>query len=157
VTAFLPRNTILLGDARHRLRELPSASVDYVITSPPYFNVRNYGHDGQIGLEPTVEAWVGDMRAVFAEVARVLKPTGSFWLNLGDGYSRRPAEGVAHKSLLLGPEPAGVGPDLGRLAAAEQGYLGQEQPDAVVGGRSAELYLRGCLLLHPLTALFLRS
>ncbi len=99
-----PRNTILLGDARQRLRELPTDSVDCVITSPPYFAVRDYSHAGQLGQEFTVEAWVEGLRAVFREVARVLKPTGSLWLNLGDGYARRADEGAARKSLLLAPE-----------------------------------------------------
>jgi len=105
----LSRNTILLGDVRERLAELPASSVDSVITSPPYFGVRNYGHDQQLGAEADVEGWVADLRAVCREVARVLRPTGSLWLNLGDGYSRRAAEGAAMKSLLLGPSRVALG------------------------------------------------
>lgn len=100
----LPRNTILIGDALVRLRELPSAAVDCVITSPPYYQLRDYGVDGQIGLEDTVDAWVEGLRAVCAEVARVLKPAGAFWLNLGDSYSRHTRYGAPPKSFLLGPE-----------------------------------------------------
>jgi site-specific DNA-methyltransferase (adenine-specific) len=100
----LPRNTILVGDAREQLHELPPASIDCVITSPPYFAVRDYGHSRQIGHEASVETWVSELRAVFAEVARVLTPTGSLWLNLGDGYARTPHEGAPRKSLLLAPE-----------------------------------------------------
>jgi len=99
----LPRNTILIGDVLERLRELPSASVDTVITSPPYFGVRDYGHEQQLGAGSTVTDWVNELRDVAREVARVLRPTGSFWLNLGDSFSRRPAEGAPTKSLLLGP------------------------------------------------------
>ncbi|MEV6871453.1 site-specific DNA-methyltransferase [Amycolatopsis sp. NPDC051128] len=99
----LPRNTILIGDVRERLAELPAASVDTIITSPPYFGVRNYGHEQQLGAEPDVEGWVNGLRLVARELDRVLRPTGSLWLNLGDSYSRRPAEGAATKSLLLGP------------------------------------------------------
>ncbi|MFB8776848.1 DNA-methyltransferase [Streptomyces broussonetiae] len=99
----MPRNTILVGDARKRLRELPSASIDCIITSPPYFGVRNYGHQQQLGAEDTVTAWVAELRAVCRELARVLRPAGTLWLNLGDSYSRRPTEGAAQKSLLLGP------------------------------------------------------
>lgn len=99
----LPRNTILIGDVRNRLAELPAASVDTIITSPPYFGVRNYGHDQQLGAEPDVDGWVDGLRLVARELARVLRPTGSLWLNLGDSYSRRPAEGAPTKSLLLGP------------------------------------------------------
>jgi site-specific DNA-methyltransferase (adenine-specific) len=96
----LPRNIILMGDAHERLHELPSASVDCVITSPPYFQLRNYHADGQLGLEPHVDGWVAGRRA-FTEVARVLKPSGSLWLNLGDSFSRHHRYGAAPKGLLL--------------------------------------------------------
>lgn len=99
----LPRNTILIGDVRERLAELPAASVDTIITSPPYFGVRDYGHEQQLGAESDVDGWVNGLRLVARELARVLRPHGSLWLNLGDSYSRRPAEGAAPKSLLLGP------------------------------------------------------
>ena len=99
-----PRNTILVGDAWARLRELPQASVDCVITSPPYYQLRDYGVPGQLGLEPAVEDWVGALGRVFEEVARVLKPTGSLWLDLADSYSRHPRYGAPAKALLLAPE-----------------------------------------------------
>lgn len=101
--ASLPRNTIFIGDVRERLAELPTASVDTIITSPPYFGVRNYGHERQLGAEPDVNGWVAGLRDIAREWARVLRPSGSLWLNLGDSYSRRPAEGATPKSLLLGP------------------------------------------------------
>jgi site-specific DNA-methyltransferase (adenine-specific) len=100
----LPRNTIIVGDARNRLRELPADSVDCVITSPPYFAVRDYGHSRQIGHEANVDAGVSQLRTVFAEVERVLKPNGALWLNLGDGCARELNEGAPRKSLLLAPE-----------------------------------------------------
>jgi len=100
----LPRNTILVGDAQERLRQLPPASIDCVITSPPYFRLRDYGVPGQLGLEPTVDAWVTGLRAVMSELARVLKPTGSLWLDLGDSYSRAPRYGAPPKGLFLAPE-----------------------------------------------------
>jgi DNA modification methylase len=93
---------------RERLAELPDASVDCVITSPPYFAARDYGHSGQIGAESDITAWAEEIAAVCAQLARVLTPTGALWLNLGDGYSRHPREGVAKKSLLLGPERVAV-------------------------------------------------
>lgn len=77
--------------------------MDTIITSPPYFGVRDYGHEQQLGAEPDVNGWVIGLRDIARELARVLRPTGSLWLNLGDSYSRRPAEGAATKSLLLGP------------------------------------------------------
>ena len=99
-----PRNTILIGDARERLRQLPDASVDCCITSPPFYGLRDYGLAGQIGLEPAVGDWVARLEAVLAEVARVLTPTGSLWLNLADSYSIHSRFGAPPKSLLLGPE-----------------------------------------------------
>ena len=100
----LPRNTILVGDAWHRLAELPPDSVDCVITSPPYFALRNYGHPAQIGLEASVSEWVDHLLAVIEELGRVLKPAGTLWLNLGDSYARHPRHGGPAKSLVLGPE-----------------------------------------------------
>ena len=75
------------GDVIERLREMPSESVHCIVTSPPYFGQRNYGVDGQIGLEPTLEAYVAKMVDVFAEVRRVLRDDGTCWLNMGDGYA----------------------------------------------------------------------
>lgn len=100
----LPRNTILIGDVRQRLADLPDASVNCVITSPPYFALRDYGHPDQLGAEATVDDWAKNIEAVCAELARVLRPDGALWLNLGDSYSRHEREGAAKKSLLLGPE-----------------------------------------------------
>ena len=100
----LPRNEILTGDARTVLARLPRASADCVVTSPPYFRLRNYQHPDQIGLETGIDGWVNELRLVLAGLARVLKPTGSMWLNLGDSYSRHSQAGAPPKSLLLGPE-----------------------------------------------------
>jgi DNA modification methylase len=77
---------ILLGDCRDTLRSLPADSVHCVVTSPPYFGLRDYGVDGQIGLEPTPAEFVAAMVEVFREVRRVLRPDGTLWLNLGDSY-----------------------------------------------------------------------
>jgi len=99
-----PRNKVLVGDAATVLATLPDALVDCVVTSPPYFQLRDYGVAGQIGLEPTVEEWVARLRAVFVEVSRVVKPWGAVWLNLTDSYSRHSRYGAPPKSLLLGPE-----------------------------------------------------
>jgi DNA modification methylase len=102
--AVLPRNEILVGDARTVLPTLPAGSVDTVITSPPYYALRDYHDDRQIGLEDSVDGWGEELRLVLRALARVLKPTGSLWLNLGDSYSRHPHHGALPKSLLLGPE-----------------------------------------------------
>lgn len=101
---ILHRNRIIVGDALKKLSGLPDASVDCVITSPPYFSLRNYGADGQIGLERHVDQWVDHLAAISGQVARVLVPTGTYWLNLGDTYSAHQAQGAARKSLLMAPE-----------------------------------------------------
>lgn len=100
----LTRNRILIGDAAAMLATLPAASVDCVITSPPYFLQRSYGVDGQIGSELTVTAWVARMLPVFTGLARVLKPSGSVWVELIDTYSGHEREGAPRKGLLLAPE-----------------------------------------------------
>lgn len=104
MTETLPRRTILVGDAHRVLSTLPTASIDCTITSPPYFLLRNYGQREQIGLERSVQEWVERLALVGDEIARVLKPTGSLWLNLGDSYSRHRQFGAPPKGLLLAPE-----------------------------------------------------
>ena len=78
---------IIQGDCIEGLRTLPDASVHCCVTSPPYWGLRDYGHDGQIGLEPTPEAYVARMVEVFREVRRVLRDDGTCWVNLGDSYN----------------------------------------------------------------------
>jgi DNA modification methylase len=75
------------GDCLDVLRTLPAGSVSCCVTSPPYWGLRDYGVDGQLGLEETPEAFVAQMVAVFAEVRRVLADDGTLWLNLGDSYA----------------------------------------------------------------------
>ena len=82
----LPINEILLGNAIDRLKELPDESVNCCVTSPPYWGLRDYGVDGQIGLERTYQEYVEKIIAVFREVHRVLQADGTLWLNLGDCY-----------------------------------------------------------------------
>jgi DNA modification methylase len=78
---------IITGDCREILPTLAADSFDCVVTSPPYWGLRNYGVDGQIGLEPKLSAYLETMVAVCREVRRVLKPQGTFWLNVGDSYA----------------------------------------------------------------------
>lgn len=80
-------NTILAGDALAQLKQLPADSIDCVITSPPYWALRDYGSDGQLGQEPEFEEYVRNLCNIFDEVQRVLKPAGSLWVNIGDTYS----------------------------------------------------------------------
>jgi DNA modification methylase len=100
----VPRNQVLLGDSAVVLQTLPASSVDMALTSPPYFRLRDYGRADQLGSEATTEQWVDALLRVADEVARVLMPTGTFWLNVGDSYARHARDGAPTKSLLLGPE-----------------------------------------------------
>lgn len=79
--------SILKGDCRDILKTLPAESVHCVVTSPPYFSLRDYGVAEQIGLEKTPDAFVDELVAVFADVRRVLRADGTLWLNLGDSYA----------------------------------------------------------------------
>jgi DNA modification methylase len=87
VTYADDRVTLHAGDALTVLRSLPAESVQTCITSPPYWGLRDYGVEGQLGLEPTPEEYVAAMVAVFREVRRVLRADGTCWLNLGDSYA----------------------------------------------------------------------
>ena len=73
------------GDALTVLKQLPAETIDFCMTSPPYWNKREYTNQG-IGLEDTYQEYIVNLMAIFAQVKRILKPTGSFWLNLGDTY-----------------------------------------------------------------------
>ncbi len=81
------------GDALERLREIDAGTVQTCITSPPYWGLRDYGSEGQLGLEPTPGEYVAKLVSVFAEVRRVLRDDGTLWLNLGDSYASCPASG----------------------------------------------------------------
>lgn len=78
---------VLIGDNRESLKWLPDKSVQTVVTSPPYWGLRDYGNEHQIGLEDTPEQFVEELCQVFDEVWRVLKDDGTLWLNLGDSYA----------------------------------------------------------------------
>lgn len=78
---------ILRGDCREVMRTLPDQSVHCCVTSPPYFGLRDYGVDGQMGLESTPDEYIAGMVDVFREVRRVLRDDGTLWLNIGDSYA----------------------------------------------------------------------
>jgi DNA modification methylase len=80
-------NTIHTGDALEVLRTMPDNSIDCCVTSPPYFGLRDYGVSGQIGLEEAPEAYIARLMDVFQQVHRILRPSGSFFLNIADSYA----------------------------------------------------------------------
>jgi len=91
---------IICGDVLQVLEQIPDDTFHCCVTSPPYWGLRDYGHDGQIGLEATPEAYVARMVEVFREVRRVLREDGTLWLNLGDSYAANgKQENGGHKGL----------------------------------------------------------
>jgi len=108
-------STIIEGDVHFALSRLPSDSIQCVVTSPPYWGLRDYGIPGQIGLEPTLAGFIQALTGVFAEVKRVLKPDGILWLNIGDGYTsgnrgwRAPDKKNPNRAMSVRPEnPPGL-------------------------------------------------
>ena len=91
-----------VGDALARLRELPDESVQTCVTSPPYWGLRDYGVEGQLGLEDSSGEFVSKLVEVFAEVRRVLRPDGTCWVNLGDTYASAGLGGVGSSSTING-------------------------------------------------------
>lgn len=89
---------LLQGDVMAKLAEIETGTVQTCVTSPPYWNLRNYGIDGQIGLEETPEEYVEKMVQVFREVKRVLRDDGTLWLNLGDSYTAHGTGGNTYKT-----------------------------------------------------------
>ena len=85
----LETNIIHVGDNLFHLTNIPDNSVDMCVTSPPYYNLRDYTNSGQIGAENTVKDFVENLCKVFDEIHRILKPTGSCWVNIGDTYDKK--------------------------------------------------------------------
>jgi len=108
--------TILVGDVRTRLAEIPDGSIQTCITSPPYWGLRDYGENEQIGLEESPQEYVNSMVEVFREVWRVLRDDGTLWLNIGDSYSgsgKGPAGnlGAAHDERNMEKKHSAIVPD----------------------------------------------
>ena len=100
--------TILEGDALELLSTLPAESIDCAVTSPPYYGLRAYGGPSTLGREPTVAEYVTNLTAILRELRRVLKPTGSLWVNLGETYRDK-------RALLI--------PDRLAIALADDGWV----------------------------------
>ena len=95
---FGPRYHLEFGDALSVMRTLPDTSVNCIVTSPPYFGLRDYGHNGQLGHESTPQEYVLKLVEIFREARRVLRDDGTLWLNLGDSYAG--SWGVKPKDLI---------------------------------------------------------
>jgi DNA modification methylase len=109
---------ILMGDCFEKLREMPDNSVHCCVTSPPYWGLRDYGVDGQLGLERTPDEYVEKLVEVFREVRRVLRDDGTLWLNLGDSYCG-------------GGNNRGNGSPISSKQASNEGAVGQVAPHGV--------------------------
>jgi DNA modification methylase len=107
-SADLGPAVIYRGDALEVMRTLPAESVQCCVTSPPYYGLRDYGVDGQMGLEETPEKYVGRLVELFAEVRRVLRPDGTLWLNLGDSYVANGGGGERRMIELGRPSPGAL-------------------------------------------------
>ncbi len=95
------KQEIIQGDCLEKLKDIPAESIDCMITSPPYWALRDYGITGQLGLEPTFQEYVTKLCDIFDEVKRVLKKDGTCWVNMGDTYAMTSVRG--------GNKPFGAG------------------------------------------------
>lgn len=101
----LQLNHIYQGNALEVLKAFPDKSIDMCVTSPPYWNMRDYGVEGQLGLEYTTEEFIQSLFNIFHEIKRVLKDEGSLWINIRDSHSKGVKRcGVKSKSLCMIPE-----------------------------------------------------
>ena len=89
--------TILQGDVLEKIKEIHGKSIDVVISSPPYWNLRNYGVEGQLGLEPDFNDYLNTMQKIMDEIKHVLKDTGTCWINLGDTYNNKSLVGIPER------------------------------------------------------------
>lgn len=97
-----PESKLLTGDSAKVLPTLPADLIQCCVTSPPYWGLRDYDHPAQIGAEASPEDYVRNLVAIFSEVKRVLKPDGTLWLNVGDGYARNGGTGNCGPNAVVG-------------------------------------------------------
>lgn len=117
------KNRILIGDCRLILPTLEQESVHTVVTSPPYYAKRDYGHPNQIGLEPTPELYIETLVGVFREVRRVLRKDGTLWINIADSYAGNGSAYSDTKSTLMGAKEST------RMGAARMAKKGAKPKD----------------------------
>lgn len=152
-------NTIHIGNCLKVLKELPDNSCDCCVTSPPYYGLRDYGNIEQIGLESTPEMYVKIMIDVFDEVRRILKPTGTLWINLGDSYAGsgkgNNPDGTPHKSKYEAKNGTNKGTLTGLQIPNNAKSIGLKPKDLIgipwmvaFALRSAGWYLRQDIIWH---------
>ena len=137
---------IIVGDCREKLAELPGESVHCCVSSPPYWGLRDYGVEGQIGLEADFRTYIDELVAVFREVRRVLRSDGTLWLNLGDSYAN--ATGSQGVRVTRSDEPSWHGGSL-----LNHPKRGQKQRDI----RSAGLKHKDLMLMPARVAIALQE
>lgn len=125
-------NTILNGNTLDILKKIPNESIDMCITSPPYWKLRDYEDEGQIGQEETFQEYIDKLISIYDEVFRILKPNGSCWVNIGDVYSHNNKNGVKKLSLI------GI-PDRFKIAMIDKGWICRNEiiwhkPNAIPNG-----------------------
>ena len=98
---------IIIGDALERLRELPDEIADVCVTSPPYYGLRDYGVDGQVGLEKTPEEYIDRLVQIFREVRRTLKKDGTLWIVIADSYAGS-GRGISKKTGIKNKDLIGI-------------------------------------------------
>ena len=143
-------NTIIKGNALEELKKLPDESIDLIITSPPYYGLRNYQVEGQIGLEETFEEYLEKMLKITAELKRVLKKTGQMWWNHGDCYG-----GMQGKYNGYPDQKLKKGEQLPNFKKLKAGWEGKENIKTSTLTNPEYNYKRGragnqkCLLMQP--------
>lgn len=147
-------NKIINSDCIIGMKNLPDNSIDCCVTSPPYFGLRDYGHEGQIGLEDTPELFVEKMVEVFTEVKRVLKKEGTLWLNLGDSYAASGGKQV-EQTVRGNKDSVNVGQNGGNRSSSNNKAWGVKQKDLIgipwlvaFAVRNLGLYLRQDIIWH---------
>ena len=138
--------TLHHGDALEVARKLPDGAADCIVTSPPYFGLRDYGIDGQYGLEASPTEYVETMRGLFSELRRVLADDGTLWLNIGDSYSRHPGKGGSGTPNGRNESKHGYPVESARTARAQAWREGAARADGSVRGDGQSRRNRnGCL------------
>ncbi len=150
------RNLILNGNCLDVLKTLPDNSIDCCVTSPPYYALRDYGMEQQLGLEETPEKYIEAMTKVFMEVYRVLKPEGTLWLNIGDSYWGGGWRAASFNENSGSIQKGSKGTYCGDTMPACKGKIGLYKPKDLIGIpwmlafslRNAGWYLRQDIIWH---------